>query len=275
MATAALCEPSLALIDTSKYSERFVALMKTGEKNTLEAGKFVFQKGQDAHHIYVILSGEVDVRTHENGDQSVLETMTPGSIFGEGAILQQREKRSRSLFVKETCEVIKIERAQFEAALCEINPNLPNEAAGRSHELRILAYIELVAPSIKMEFKKGEFLYRQGDRQMPCLYIVKSGVFDMIRKEKAQREIVVDSVHKYECFGVERLLDPDPFSKKTVSLRCASPTTELLVVNGIDFHRLCDHSIVVLPYVKTLVHQRRQHMLSEQAAQGAKRVRAF
>jgi len=171
--------------------------------------------------------------------------------------------------------VIKIERAQFEAALCEINPNLPNEAAGRSHELRILAYIELVAPSIKMEFKKGEFLYRQGDRQMPCLYIVKSGVFDMIRKEKAQREIVVDSVHKYECFGVERLLDPDPFSKKTVSLRCASPTTELLVVNGIDFHRLCDHSIVVLPYVKTLVHQRRQHMLSEQAAQGAKRVRAF
>ena len=59
--------------------------------------RFVFQKGQDAHHIYVILSGEVDVRTHENGDQSVLETMTPGSIFGEGAILQQREKRSRSV----------------------------------------------------------------------------------------------------------------------------------------------------------------------------------
>jgi len=243
------------------------------ERHRLEGGKFAYKAGQAAHHLYVLVSGEIEVRVHSDGNEDVLDTMKPGCVFGEKAILEQRELRSRSLFAKNTCEVLKIERSAFEAALHEINPHVPNEQdSSKAHELRVMAYMELLAPSVKRSFKKGEHVYKQGERASPCLYIVKSGQFAMIRKEKGQIEMKVDTVHENECFGAERLLDRDPYSKKTTSIQCVTPQAELLVIQAIDFHRLCDHSIVIGPYISDLIHQRKQNMATSQSAQASRRA---
>ena len=54
-----------------------------GVQRELPAGEVVFEAGDQAEHLFGIISGSVEL--HRDGD--VLETLGPGGVFGEVALL--------------------------------------------------------------------------------------------------------------------------------------------------------------------------------------------
>ncbi len=72
------------------------------------AGEPIFSAGDDADTMYVILEGEVDIRL---GDTS-LEVATVGQIFGEMALIDQKE-RSASVVALTPARLARINRRRF------------------------------------------------------------------------------------------------------------------------------------------------------------------
>ncbi|HPA19748.1 MAG TPA: cyclic nucleotide-binding domain-containing protein [Verrucomicrobiae bacterium] len=70
----------------------------------LEPGQLIFREGQEGHHAYRILSGRVLIFLEKEGGELPLAELSPGEIFGEMAIMQDRP-RSASARALETTEV--------------------------------------------------------------------------------------------------------------------------------------------------------------------------
>lgn len=71
-------------------------------------GDTIFQAGDDGHYMYVIQDGEVEVVA----DGSVIDTVGPGGIFGEMALID-RSPRSATVRAKTDCRVVPIDEAKF------------------------------------------------------------------------------------------------------------------------------------------------------------------
>lgn len=70
----------------------------------LEPGQLIFHEGQEGRHAYRILSGRVLIFLEKEGREIPLAELSPGEIFGEMAIMQDRP-RSASARALETTEV--------------------------------------------------------------------------------------------------------------------------------------------------------------------------
>lgn len=58
----------------------------------IEPGQIIFHKGQEGRHAYRILTGRVLIYLAEEGKEIALAELSPGEIFGEMAILQDRPR---------------------------------------------------------------------------------------------------------------------------------------------------------------------------------------
>ena len=76
--------------------------------HTIPAGHFVFQAGESANNAFVLLEGEADVVV--NG--KVVERATPGSLLGEMALIEHRE-RSASVRAATDCKLVAIDERRF------------------------------------------------------------------------------------------------------------------------------------------------------------------
>lgn len=72
------------------------------------AGSYLFRQGEPANEMYVVLSGRVEIRR----DGQVIETLEPGSIFGEMAIVDERP-RSADAVAAEDASVEPIDAEWF------------------------------------------------------------------------------------------------------------------------------------------------------------------
>jgi len=74
----------------------------TTNQQTFEAGTVIFDEGDRADSMYVVLDGEVDVRVGNN----LLEVIGPGGIVGEMALIYRNTRSntavSRQPIVQET-----------------------------------------------------------------------------------------------------------------------------------------------------------------------------
>lgn len=85
-------------------------------------GAVIFRQGDEAHHAYMILRGEIDIwAVNDRGQQIHLYTMTKGQVFGEMALMT-KGKRSATAVVKSDCELMIVKAAQFEKKLQDIDP---------------------------------------------------------------------------------------------------------------------------------------------------------
>jgi len=74
----------------------------------LKAGQTLFSQGEPGDHMYVVLSGEVDLKI---GD-TVVETVTEGGIFGEMALIDHRD-RSATAVGKSDGTVVPVNQKRF------------------------------------------------------------------------------------------------------------------------------------------------------------------
>lgn len=74
----------------------------------LKAGDVLFRKGDPAEHMYVVRSGRFQI----GEGNAILETIGPGSLFGEMALVD-REPRSATIQAISDGEVIAVDQKLF------------------------------------------------------------------------------------------------------------------------------------------------------------------
>jgi CRP/FNR family transcriptional regulator, cyclic AMP receptor protein len=75
---------------------------------TYPAGHHIFETGDAAQTMYVVVDGDVEIRL---GDR-VLEVVQPGGIFGEMALVDG-QARSASAIARTGCTVVPVTRSRF------------------------------------------------------------------------------------------------------------------------------------------------------------------
>jgi CRP-like cAMP-binding protein len=72
------------------------------------AGQHIFTEGQPGDVMYTVAAGKVDILVNRN----VIETVEPGGIFGEMALIDNRP-RSATAVAQTDCKLLPINRTLF------------------------------------------------------------------------------------------------------------------------------------------------------------------
>jgi len=80
------------------------------------AGSVLFEEGQPGDYMYVVQTGEVEIRRQVGETERVLAILPPGEFFGEMAILNGRP-RSATAVCKTKARLLVIEGKTFEAMM--------------------------------------------------------------------------------------------------------------------------------------------------------------
>jgi CRP-like cAMP-binding protein len=87
----------------------------------LAAGEALFRQGDPGDSVYVLVSGEVDVRVKGEDGEHDLATLGPGTLLGEFALLAD-ERRTRSVVARTEAELWELTREAFEAGVSACEP---------------------------------------------------------------------------------------------------------------------------------------------------------
>ncbi|MEZ4462874.1 MAG: cyclic nucleotide-binding domain-containing protein [bacterium] len=91
-------------------------ILHTGERRTFEPGEVVFTEGQSAHSMFVIETGELEVKSRGEADEPVvLAQLGAGSIVGEMAILDGFSLRSATVAAVSDVSAFELTREAFTA----------------------------------------------------------------------------------------------------------------------------------------------------------------
>ena len=82
-----------------------------------ETGQYIFQQGDKADRLYLILSGQISVETYSlNGKPIKITTLGTGSVFGEFALIDEAS-RSASIVVTRKTELASLSALMFKKIL--------------------------------------------------------------------------------------------------------------------------------------------------------------
>ena len=81
-----------------------------------QPGTVLFEEGQPGEYMYVVQTGEVEIRRRVGETERVLAVLPPGEFFGEMAILNGRP-RSATAVVRSASRLLVIEGKTFEAMM--------------------------------------------------------------------------------------------------------------------------------------------------------------
>jgi CRP-like cAMP-binding protein len=80
------------------------------------AGAVLFEEGQPGNHMYIVVTGEIEIRRQVGGSERVLAVLSAGEFFGEMAILNGRP-RSATAVARSAARLVVIDGTTFEAML--------------------------------------------------------------------------------------------------------------------------------------------------------------
>lgn len=80
------------------------------------AGTVLFEEGQPGHDMYIVVTGEVEIRRQVGDSERVLAVLPAGEFFGEMAILNARP-RSATAVTRTAARLFVIDGTTFEAML--------------------------------------------------------------------------------------------------------------------------------------------------------------
>ncbi|MCR4437388.1 MAG: Crp/Fnr family transcriptional regulator [Clostridiales bacterium] len=81
-------------------------------------GEFLFCQGDTADTIYIVKEGNFKlIRTTENGDEAILQIVSPGEILGESALFRSGITHPVTAIAMEESKVCSIDRNTFEKVI--------------------------------------------------------------------------------------------------------------------------------------------------------------
>ena len=84
-------------------------LLKNQPEQKFAAGEVIFKAGEEGTLMYGIVAGSVDILAHDN----VVETITEGDIFGQGALVQTDRSRLGTAIAKTDCQLAVMDLSHF------------------------------------------------------------------------------------------------------------------------------------------------------------------
>jgi CRP/FNR family cyclic AMP-dependent transcriptional regulator len=97
---------------------RLESLLPSLRRREFERGVCLFQEGDPASQLYIILSGQVQIsRTHPTGDELVLAVLGPGELFGELAVLKDGALRSADASALQVTRCLTLDRSALNSFL--------------------------------------------------------------------------------------------------------------------------------------------------------------
>lgn len=72
--------------------QELVRLLRICNSRNIPAGNYVFREGDKGDRLYVLVSGQVDIKQTRDGQERTLVTMKPGDCFGEVAIIDSNPR---------------------------------------------------------------------------------------------------------------------------------------------------------------------------------------
>ncbi len=91
-------------------------------KQPIQTGDLLFEQGAEASALYIIQSGEIQVRADSpSGEDIVLAVLGPGSVVGELALIDGGP-RSATVEAISDCDVYRLERTAFNALRAQRRP---------------------------------------------------------------------------------------------------------------------------------------------------------
>lgn len=89
-----------------------------GSMATYADGDVIFAEGDDGLYLYIIISGAVLIRKEGDIVATVVAELSPGEMFGESAIIEQRPRSATAVALGDT-ELACYDRESFLAALAD------------------------------------------------------------------------------------------------------------------------------------------------------------
>jgi len=236
---------------------RLDALSRAAETVGVAAGVDVFREGDPGDAMFVILTGAVQVYTHDrDGREVVLARREAGDFFGEQALLPGGTgRRNASVRAAEAAQLARVPRDVFQAALAADDALRERLVEIGAEQVRSnLQQLSPLARGIGLDrvamlrrtLADGEVLFRQGD-EADALYFVTAGRLCVWREDGGERTLI-SYVERAGCVGELALVRRDRRSA-TVTVEGSA---EVVVVPRAAFEDVYRGSEAVREHLKTL-----------------------
>jgi len=77
------------------------------------SGEVIFEEGSVGKHMYVVVSGRVDIRKKTGDRDAVVATLGKGELFGEMALVDNLPRSAAAVALEDRTSVVEIDHAQF------------------------------------------------------------------------------------------------------------------------------------------------------------------
>ena len=77
------------------------------------AGETVFAQGSVGAHMYVVLSGTVDIRRESEAGEHTMAELGPGEMFGEMAVVDSGVRMATAVATADDTRLVAIDQAHF------------------------------------------------------------------------------------------------------------------------------------------------------------------
>jgi CRP/FNR family cyclic AMP-dependent transcriptional regulator len=76
-------------------------------------GEVIFEEGSVGKHMYVVVSGRVDIRMKAGDGDAVVATLGKGDLFGEMALVDSLPRSASAVAAGDDTSAVEIDHAQF------------------------------------------------------------------------------------------------------------------------------------------------------------------
>ncbi len=227
-------------------------------------GEVIVKRGDDAHHIYIIARGDIEVVLNEDTPQEiVIDRLGKGQYFGEIGLLEGG-KRTSTVRVEQNSDavVMQLDRQTF-INLMENSGvtkdhiiHLLNERTERTSMgllgLGIDQTSQLPAEFKTLKFEPGETIVEEGD-VADKFYIISHGEVEVINRRSDGREVRINRLGYAEFFGEMGLMRG---GRRNATVRATDHGAEVAYIDQDDFRRLMIQSDIQREDLLTLLRQR-------------------
>ena len=237
VATAAM----VAATFTSKLPPAdFEPLMERSRLCTLAEREPAFTQGSAPSAFYLVRDGRCQVEyTSKAGDTAVVAELGPGDHFGEGALLDRRDRRNSTVrcIAPSGCRVGVLGKMAFEAYLRE-HPELSNTleaVTSARNTVRLRSVIQLAADRSECErvaYAPGQTVFSQGEKA-ESFFLVDSGTVQMGFVTADGRLLPVRQYPAGSMFGASGLLAATGDNVR----RCTATAIEPTVLRAVPHAR--------------------------------------
>ena len=272
-------------LTAAQLAERFDSLSETDANDKIDfielpAGGVLFKQGDPGEHLYILVSGTLDVILRRpDGSETTIDQLAPGSVVGEMALLSGG-KRSATVVAVGDARLARLSRDALDAMPPEEQDALAVAAVPRWQRVQLAKSLsglfgDLDADSLQtlqsqMTWRRlaaGEVLFRQGEPS-DGMYLVVGGRLHVFVSGAAGDAALVGEIGPGESVGEFALLTDEARSATVYAAR----DTTVAWFRRVVFDRLVREHPDLMRKIAGIIVQRLHRELGHKTAQTPERL---